>query len=117
MPVKVTDLISTTDPSDTYATHDAAYGKGGFRSVADITARNAITTERKTVGMWCKVLSDGKVYEWDGTTWNEVVFGTSTDDDMFTELKVDTYGNVIEENILVEFQADFTADDFIEGTE
>jgi hypothetical protein len=72
MPVKVTDLISTTDPSDTYATHDAAYGKGGFRSVADITARNAITTERKTIGMWCKVLSDGKVYEWDGTTWNEV---------------------------------------------
>jgi hypothetical protein len=43
--------------------------------------------------------------------------GGSSDDDVFTELQVDTYGNVIEENILVEFQADFTADDFIEGTE
>jgi hypothetical protein len=47
----------------------------------------------------------------------DAVASGGVDEDMFTELKVDTYGNVIEENILVEFQADFTADDFIEGTE
>jgi hypothetical protein len=52
--VRVTDTINTTDPSDVYATHDAALGKGGFVSVADTTARDAITTERKTTGMWCQ---------------------------------------------------------------
>lgn len=56
---------------DKYATHDAEYGKGGFRSVATIAARDAIPTERKTNGMVVAVLSDGKNYAWSDGAWEE----------------------------------------------
>ena len=56
---------------DKYATHDAAYGKGGFRSVGTIAERDAIPTERKTNGMVVAVLSDGKNYAWSDGAWEE----------------------------------------------
>lgn len=49
--VRVTGFIAPSDTVDTYPTHDALYGMDGLRSVADITARNAIPNARRRDGM------------------------------------------------------------------
>lgn len=56
---------------DKYATHDAQYGKGGFRSVATIAERDAISAERKTEGMIVRVTANGLNYEWKNNAWVE----------------------------------------------
>ena len=89
MPIKITDSISTTAPSDTYATHSAEYGKGGFRSVNTLVQLNAITTERKEVGMWVKVAEDNKVYEWTGSAFIEV-FSASSQSNNSTDISLPT---------------------------
>lgn len=50
----------TTD--DDFETHDATYGKGGIRSVTDITARDLITTKRRSEGMLVYVISENIIY-------------------------------------------------------
>lgn len=58
--VRMAGFIAPTDSTDTYPVHDEQYGKGGYRTVADITARNAITSQRRQEGMLVKVLdADG----------------------------------------------------------
>lgn len=62
------------DTADSYPTHDAAYGKGGFRSVATISDRDAIPATRKTVGMRVVVTADtdssnNGEWEWNGTSY------------------------------------------------
>lgn len=56
---------------DKYATHDAQYGKGGFRSVATIAERDAIPAERKTDGMIVHVTANDLNYEWKNNAWVE----------------------------------------------
>lgn len=56
---------------DKYATHDAAYGKGGFRSVGTIAERDAIPADRKTEGMVVRVQVDKKHYVWESNAWAE----------------------------------------------
>jgi hypothetical protein len=71
--------IDTTAIGDTYPSHKADRGKGGYRSVATTIARDAITVERREEGMWVKVLSgQGIIYELnpDLTTWTAVVVGS-----------------------------------------
>ena len=72
-------FIAPNDSADTYATHDEQYGRGGFRSVATTTERDAIPTDRRKEGMEVKVLADGKKYELVGgianSNWQEVVSG------------------------------------------
>lgn len=63
-------VVPFTD-ADKYATHDAEYGKGGFRSVETIALRNAIPTERKTKGMVVRVNETGLHYYWNGSAWAE----------------------------------------------
>lgn len=63
-------VVPFTD-ADKYATHDAEYGKGGFRSVETIALRNAIPTERKTKGMVVRVNETGLHYYWNGSAWTE----------------------------------------------
>jgi hypothetical protein len=52
---------------------------GGWRVVADLTARDAIPSSKRKVGMWVAVISDGKVYELVGgignPNWVEKTFG------------------------------------------
>src|SRR5690348_16370933 len=55
----ITGTISLSNIADTYATHWDVLGKGGIHSVPDLTARNAITTERRSWGMLCVVYADG----------------------------------------------------------
>ena len=52
--------FSTTD---IHPSHEAAYGKGGYRSVANTTERNAIPTARREAGMLCYVQADGVIYQ------------------------------------------------------
>ncbi len=72
--LKGTNVASTVVPftsDDKYATHDAAYGKGGFRSVATIAERDAIPVDRKTEGMVVRVQADKKHYVWESNAWAE----------------------------------------------
>lgn len=63
-------VVPFTD-ADKYATHDAEYGKGGFRSVSTIQDRDAIPVERKTEGMIVRVTANGLNYEWKNNAWVE----------------------------------------------
>jgi hypothetical protein len=65
----------TTD--DTFATHLAKFGKGGWRSVADIAERDGITADRREAGMAVYVVAEKKVYtlESDLVTWTELKTG------------------------------------------
>lgn len=56
---------------DTYATHDAEYGKGGFRSVDTNAKRDAIPAARKVKGMVVRVNDTGLHWTWTGTAWAE----------------------------------------------
>lgn len=76
-------VVPFTD-ADKYATHDAEYGKGGFRSVETIALRDAIPTERKTKGMVVRVNETGLHYYWNGSAWTEwLPKGTISVDAMF----------------------------------
>lgn len=55
--------------TDRFPTHLAKYGKGGYRSVADITERNQIPTERLEEGMLVWVISDSTLYQYRGGSW------------------------------------------------
>lgn len=57
--VRVAGFIAPTDSTDTYAVHDDAYGRGGWRTVNNITERNSITADRRKAGMAVRVLDDG----------------------------------------------------------
>ena len=76
--IKGTNVLAPVVPFDTtdsHASHEAKYGKGGYRSVTDTTERNAIPALRRESGMAVWVTSLQKQYrlESDLTTWTEVV--------------------------------------------
>lgn len=80
----VAALIVPFTDQDPYATHDAEYGKGGFRSVETIDLRDEIPTERKTKGMVVRVNETGLHYYWNGSAWTEwLPKGTMLVDAMF----------------------------------
>jgi hypothetical protein len=68
--------FSTTD---IHPSHEAAYGKGGYRSVANTTERNAIPTARREAGMLCYVQADGVIYQLgaDLQTWTTLTLAGS----------------------------------------
>jgi hypothetical protein len=83
--IKGTNVIAPVvpfDDTDAYPSHVAAYGKGGYRSVANTIARDVIPALRREAGMLVFVTAVGKEYrlEQDLTTWTEVVssFDTQT---------------------------------------
>lgn len=76
MGIPVTGTITTTDPSDTYPTHDSSLGKGGHRSVTTVTDMNNIPAERRVEGMLVYVTSTSETYKLlaNLTTWE--LFGS-----------------------------------------
>lgn len=77
--LKGTNIAAPVVPfadTDSYATHDETYGRGGYRSVAGTADRDAIPQQRRKAGMLVKVLEDGVTYELDSdlVTWK--VFST-----------------------------------------
>ena len=79
---------------DQFATHEAQYGKGGWREVATIAERDAITTDRREAGMAVYVLETNGVYilDEDLTTWTELETGGGSVED------VEIYGKSVVEN-------------------
>lgn len=81
--IKGTNVLAPVVPFDTtdsHASHEARYGKGGYRSVADTTERDAIPSPRREAGMLVLTLSDGKMWKLasDLTTWSEFSIGASS---------------------------------------
>lgn len=73
--VVVTGPVAPTDTTDTYPSHLALYGKGGWRTVADATARDAIPAARREEGMIVVVQSPAlALYRLgsDLTTWTQI---------------------------------------------
>ena len=62
--------IKPTSDLDTYPTHLDEYGKGGFRVVDNIAARNSITQERRKDGMLVYVKSGDALYQLKGGILN-----------------------------------------------
>lgn len=81
--IKGTNVLAPVvpfDSTDSHASHEARYGKGGFRSVSDTSERDAITQPRREAGMLVMTLSDGKTWKLasDLTTWSEFSAGLSS---------------------------------------
>jgi hypothetical protein len=77
--------ITTGDTVNTYAIGDCNEMQGTVHSVADNTARDAITTARRREGMYCYVISSETTYQLvggvDNTDWVEVSSGGGSDAD------------------------------------
>jgi len=69
--IPVTGTLTPYYTEDTYAVTTETYHKGGFRTVANTTARDAIPTDRLKEGMIVAVESDWKVYQLQSGSWVE----------------------------------------------
>lgn len=94
--VKVIGAVEPNDLTDKYPTHNEIYGKGGFRSVADVAGRNGITPARRSVGMLVYVIAEEKLYQLKGgvadANWAEIAFGTGSGSAPGTVLSVEKGG-------------------------
>lgn len=54
----INDTIYPSSTEERFATHDALYGKGGYRSVNTIAERNAIPVERLVLGCEVRVMEE-----------------------------------------------------------
>ena len=75
--IKGTNVLAPVVPFDTtdsHASHEARYGRGGYRSVADIAERDAIPQLRREAGMLVWVIDTQKAWRLNDnlTTWTEV---------------------------------------------
>lgn len=81
--VRFTGFVAPSDTTDTYAVTDETYNRGGYRSVTDAAGRQAITPDRRKVGMLVKQLSDSTFWTLTGgildANWEEVSFGGGAD--------------------------------------
>lgn len=79
-------MIVPTDSLDQFATHSDKYGRGGYRSVANLTERDEITEPRRKEGMKVFVNDIGKEYRLIGgianENWLEVGTGSGGSVDM-----------------------------------
>ena len=88
----VAAVIAPFTTDDTYATHDAEYGKGGYRTVDTITDRDNIPEARRTIGMLVYVVSDDKIYKLlknnnDEWYWEELTTGGSGGVNSYTHIQ------------------------------
>lgn len=78
--IKGTNVASPVVPFDTtdqHPSHDARYGKGGYRTVATTAERDAIPAPRLEAGMLVYVEADGLIYQLanDLATWSQLETG------------------------------------------
>lgn len=82
--IKGTNVLAPVVPFDTtdaHASHEARYGRGGYRSVADQAERDAIPALRREAGMLVLTMSDGITWRLNDnlTTWTDNNLTTSLD--------------------------------------
>lgn len=87
-------LYPTTSGVSAEPTHDEIYGKGGYRTVADNTARLDIPTSYKSDGMLVFVRANTVTYQWNEnlTSWSEYpnnITGVQIVNGSITEPKLD----------------------------
>lgn len=75
--IKGTNVLAPVVPFDTtdaHATHEAKWGKGGYRSVQSTAERDGIPALRREAGMLVWVIDTQKAWRLDAslTTWTEV---------------------------------------------
>lgn len=75
--IKGTNVLAPVVPFDTtdvHPTHEALYGRGGYRSVATTADRDAIPTPRREAGMLVYVLATRQAWRLNDnlTAWIEV---------------------------------------------
>jgi hypothetical protein len=80
--IQGTNIVAPVVPLDTadvHPTHEALYGKGGYRTVATTVERDAIPAARREAGMLVFVTADGQRYRLgtDLTTWTVDAAGAS----------------------------------------
>jgi hypothetical protein len=80
--VPISGFVTPTDDSDVYPSHSEEWGRGGYRTVATLADRDAITTGRRLEGMLVNVIATGIVYQLVGgitnTDWTEFTAGGVT---------------------------------------
>lgn len=112
MPIPVTDLISTTSPTDTYATHDSSLGKGGHQSVESYNDMLLITPERRTGGMQVHVRETDKLYKLNPSSQNwktissSVVITGSTLLDQLPNKTVGMFAFAADTNVMYQLEDD-----------
>ena len=82
-----TNVIAPVVPfstTDVHPSHEARYGKGGYRTVATLAERDAIPAPRREAGMLVFVTADSNAYQLgsDLTTWAEFTSGVSSWNDL-----------------------------------
>lgn len=93
--ITIPSPIAPTSELDTYPVTFAKYGKGGLRSVLDITERDGISDARREKGMLVYVETEGKYY----TLTNGI---TNNDWQRVTLVSTDSQGNIhISGNLIV----------------
>ena len=65
--------IAPNDTADTYPTHHARYGKGGWRTVATIAERDAIPADRLEPGSVAYVVAEQTPFIWQNGIWTDFV--------------------------------------------
>jgi hypothetical protein len=60
--VVLTGMISTTDTTDKYPTHEDTLGKGGYRSVPTYNDLQNIPDLRRKIGMLCYIENEENIY-------------------------------------------------------
>lgn len=66
----ISAMVDTIDDQDVFPTSEPKRQLGGWAEVADITERNAITTNRRRIGMKRYVISEGITYKLEGGITN-----------------------------------------------
>jgi hypothetical protein len=94
--VKLTGVITPPDDTDTFAVFEDTYGRGGYRAVADNTERDAITSDRRKIGMMVHVSGTNVTYILTGATnsdWEILSSGGggATSHGALTDLLVDDH--------------------------
>jgi hypothetical protein len=104
--------VRPADSEDQFPAFHADEGKGGFYSVSDLTARDAIFEDRRVIGMRVKVISEDKDYELVGgianSNWIEKTYGSSATP---TLQSVTEQGSITD--ITVEFESGIIVDTLI----
>ena len=77
--LNITAPVVPSQDTDTYPSHRAIYGYGGWREVATVADRDAIPSLRRESGMSVYVTSEQKLYvlQDDLVTWNEFKSGST----------------------------------------
>lgn len=106
--VRFAGFIAPTDSTDTFPVFKPIYGLGGLRTVASITERNAITTQRREEGMIVYVTADTIYYKLESGLTNSdwTVFNSGSGSGSFLPLS----GGTVTGNAL--FSSSLSANNF-----